>query len=65
MILSPNQPNLKNAVRDLISFLPMLAHDEANMTQIGAGDKIPRSHILNHGTLPSLNLHRMHAVLFR
>ncbi|MDA1277592.1 MAG: restriction endonuclease [Verrucomicrobia bacterium] len=35
--LSPGEPNSENAVRDLISFLPVLAYDGANMTQIDAG----------------------------
>ncbi len=35
--LSPNEANPENAVRDLISFLPVLAYDGANMTQIDAG----------------------------
>ena len=35
--LSPNEPNPENAVKDLISFLPVLAYDGANMTQIDAG----------------------------
>jgi hypothetical protein len=35
--LSPNEPNPENAVRDLVSFLPVLAYDGANMTQIDAG----------------------------
>ncbi len=35
--LSPNEPNPENAVRDLVAFLPMLAYDGANMTQIDAG----------------------------
>lgn len=35
--LSPNEPNPENAVRDLVSFLPVLAYDGANMTQIEAG----------------------------
>jgi hypothetical protein len=34
--LSPNEPNPENAVRDLVSFLPVLAYDGANMTQIDA-----------------------------
>jgi hypothetical protein len=34
--LSPNEPNPENAVKDLISFLPVLAYDGANMTQIDA-----------------------------
>jgi hypothetical protein len=35
--LSPNEPNPENAVKDLASFLPVLAYDGANMTQIDAG----------------------------
>jgi hypothetical protein len=35
--LSPDEPNLENAVKDLVSFLPVLAFDGANMTQIDAG----------------------------
>ena len=35
--LSPNEPNPENAVRDLVSYLPVLAYDGANMTQIDAG----------------------------
>jgi hypothetical protein len=35
--LSPNEPNPENAVKDLVSFLPVLAFDGANMTQIDAG----------------------------
>jgi hypothetical protein len=35
--LSPGEPNPENAVRDLVSFLPVLAYDGANMTQIDAG----------------------------
>lgn len=34
--LSPSEMNPENAVRDLISFLPVLAYDGANMTQIDA-----------------------------
>ncbi|MXZ01961.1 restriction endonuclease, partial [Candidatus Poribacteria bacterium] len=37
MRLSPNEPNPENAVKELISFLPVLAYDGANMTQIDAG----------------------------
>lgn len=37
MGLSPNEPNPENAVKDLVSFLPVLAYDGANMTQIDAG----------------------------
>ena len=35
--LSPNEPNPESAVKDLLSFLPVLAYDGANMTQIDAG----------------------------
>lgn len=35
--LSPNEPNPENAVKDLVSFLPVLAYDGGNMTQIDAG----------------------------
>lgn len=35
--LSPGDPNPENAVRELVSFLPVLAYDGANMTQIDAG----------------------------
>ena len=35
--LSPNELNPENAVRELVAFLPVLAYDGANMTQIDAG----------------------------
>lgn len=35
--LSPNESNPENAVKDLVSFLPVLAYDGANMTQVDAG----------------------------
>ncbi len=35
--LSPNEPNPENAIKELVSFLPVLAYDGANMTQIDAG----------------------------
>jgi hypothetical protein len=35
--LSPNEPNPETAVKGLVSFLPVLAYDGANMTQIDAG----------------------------
>jgi T5orf172 domain len=35
--LSPNEANPENAVRDLVSFPPVLAYDGANMTQVDAG----------------------------
>jgi Type III restriction enzyme, res subunit len=36
--LSPNEPNPENAVRDLVSYLPVLAYNGADMMQIDAGD---------------------------
>jgi hypothetical protein len=33
----PDEPNPENAVKDLVAFLPVLAYDGANMTQIDAG----------------------------
>lgn len=35
--LSPGEANPESAVKDLVSFLPVLAYDGANMTQIDAG----------------------------
>ena len=35
--LSPGEPNPEDAVRDLVAFLPVLAYDGANMTQVDAG----------------------------
>src|SRR5688572_24368940 len=35
--LSPGEPNPEKAVKDLVSFLPVLAYDGANMAQIDAG----------------------------
>lgn len=35
--LAPHEPNPENAVKDLVAFLPVLAYDGANMTQIDAG----------------------------
>ena len=35
--LSPNEQNPENAVRDLVSFLPVLAYDGATMMQFDAG----------------------------
>ncbi len=35
--LSPDESNPENAVKDLISFLPVLAYDGANMSQVDAG----------------------------
>jgi hypothetical protein len=35
--LSPGETNQENAVKELVSFLPVLAYDGANMTQVDAG----------------------------
>jgi hypothetical protein len=35
--LSPNEANPEAAVKDLVAFLPVLAYDGANMTQVDAG----------------------------
>ena len=35
--LSPSESNPENAVKDLVSYLPVLAYDGANMTQVDAG----------------------------
>ncbi|KAI3606301.1 putative type III restriction system endonuclease [Cupriavidus necator H850] len=35
--LCPNETNPENAVKDLVAFLPVLAYDGINMTQIDAG----------------------------
>ncbi len=35
--LSPQEPNPERAVEELVSFLPVLAYDGANMTQVDAG----------------------------
>ncbi|MDB9999664.1 hypothetical protein OAE16_04400 [Porticoccaceae bacterium] len=35
--LSPNEPNPENAVKELVKFLPVLAYDGGNMTQVDAG----------------------------
>jgi len=35
--LSPGESNPEHAVRDLVAFLPVLAYDGANMTQVDAG----------------------------
>lgn len=35
--LSPDEPNPERAVEELVSFLPVLAYDGSNMTQVDAG----------------------------
>jgi hypothetical protein len=37
---SPSEPNPENAVKDLVSSLPVLAYDGANMTQMDAGGSL-------------------------
>lgn len=49
--LSPGETNPENAVRDLVSFLPVLAYDGANMTQIDAGGILDIAMAGTSGTL--------------
>ncbi|MFM8279236.1 MAG: restriction endonuclease [Candidatus Limnocylindrus sp.] len=49
--LSPNEANPENAVKELISFLPVLAYDGANMTQIDAGGILDIAMAGTSGTL--------------
>lgn len=49
--LSPNEPNPENAVKDLVAFLPVLAFDGANMTQIDAGGILDIAMAGTSGTL--------------
>jgi hypothetical protein len=49
--LSPNEPNPENAVKELVSFLPVLAYDGANMTQIDAGGILDMAMAGTSGTL--------------
>ncbi|MCC7195802.1 MAG: hypothetical protein IT356_09625 [Gemmatimonadaceae bacterium] len=49
--LSPNEPNPENAVKELVSFLPVLAYDGANMTQIDAGGILDIAMAGTSGTL--------------
>ncbi|HET9741206.1 MAG TPA: hypothetical protein VFQ00_00525 [Terriglobales bacterium] len=49
--LSPNESNPENAVKDLVSFLPVLAYDGANMTQIDAGGILDIAMAGTSGTL--------------
>ena len=48
--LSPNEPNPENAVKELVSFLPVLAYDGANMTQIDAGGILDIGPMTNLGS---------------
>lgn len=49
--LSPSEPNPEKAVQDLVSFLPVLAYDGANMTQIDAGGILDIAMAGTSGTL--------------
>ena len=49
--LSPNESNPENAVKELVSFLPVLAYDGANMTQIDAGSILDIAMAGTTGTL--------------
>jgi hypothetical protein len=49
--LSPNESNPENAVKELVSFLPVLAYDGANMMQIDAGDILDMAMAGTTGTL--------------
>jgi hypothetical protein len=49
--LSPNEANPENAVKELVSFLPVLAYDGANMTQIDAGSILDIAMAGTTGTL--------------
>jgi hypothetical protein len=49
--LSPGEANPENAVKELVSFLPVLAYDGANMTQIDAGGILDIAMAGTSGTL--------------
>lgn len=49
--LSPGETNPENALKDLVSFLPVLAYDGANMTQIDAGGILDIAMAGTSGTL--------------
>ncbi len=49
--LSPNETNPENAVRDLVSFLPVLAYDGANMVPVDAGSILDIAMAGTSGTL--------------
>jgi hypothetical protein len=51
MGLSPNEPNPENAVKDLVSFLPVLAYNGAVMKQIDAGEILDFAMAGTSGTL--------------
>jgi hypothetical protein len=49
--LSPGEPNPENAVRELVSFLPVLAYDGANMHQLDVGGILDYAMAGTTGTL--------------
>lgn len=49
--LSPGEANPENAVKELVAFLPVLAYDGANMTQIDAGGILDIAMAGTSGTL--------------
>ena len=49
--LAPDEPNPEAAVRELVNFLPVLAYDGSNMTQIDAGSIIDIAMSGTTGTL--------------
>lgn len=49
--LSPGETNPENAVKELVSFLPVLAYNGANMTQIDAGSILDIAMAGTSGTL--------------
>jgi hypothetical protein len=49
--LSPSEPNPENAVRDLLSYLPVLAHDGAVLRQLDAGEVLDYAMAGTTGTL--------------
>jgi hypothetical protein len=58
--LSPDEPNPEEAVKDLVSFLPVLAYDGANMMQIEAGGILD---IAMAGTSATLLAHKWNSAL--
>jgi len=58
--LSPDEPNPEDAVRNLVSFLPVLAYDGANMMQIEAGGILD---IAMAGTSATLLAHKWNSAL--
>ena len=49
--LSPGEQNLENALRDLLSYLPVLAHDGAILRQLDAGEVLDYAMAGTTGTL--------------